>query len=96
MKYNFEWDTKKACMNVIKHKVTFEEAATIFKDPKALTMYDKEHSDNEDRWITMGFGNNGRLLTMVHTYNELNDNEVIIRLISARKSTKNETNKYRG
>ena len=53
MQYNFEWDPEKAKTNRKKHKVRFEHAATIFKDPKAISIYDNEHSRNEDRWITL-------------------------------------------
>jgi uncharacterized DUF497 family protein len=54
MNYNFEWDRHKAQLNHKKHGVRFEEAATVFKDPKALTIFDPDHSKTEDRWITMG------------------------------------------
>ena len=53
MQYNFEWDPEKAKTNRKKHKVRYEHAATIFKDPKAISIYDNEHSRNEDRWITL-------------------------------------------
>ena len=54
MQYNFEWDNEKAKINKNKYKVNFEQAATIVKDPRAISIYDNEHSKNEDRWITMG------------------------------------------
>ena len=54
MNYNFEWDPQKARLNHKKHGIRFEEAATIFRDPKALTIFDPDHSKIEDRWITMG------------------------------------------
>ena len=56
MQYNFEWDPKKAKANRKKHKVSFGEAATAFKDPRAISIHDDEHSTDEDRWITMGLG----------------------------------------
>lgn len=55
MQYNFEWDPEKAKINVTKHGVTFEQAAAVFKDPMALSIYDEESSSSlEDRWITLG------------------------------------------
>ena len=54
MNYNFEWDPHKAQHNYRKHKIRFEEAATVFTDPRALTIFDSDHSEYEDRWITMG------------------------------------------
>jgi uncharacterized protein len=52
--YNFEWDIKKARSNVEKHGVRFEEAATVLIGPIALTIYDPDHSETEERWTTMG------------------------------------------
>ena len=52
--YNFEWDLNKARSNQSKHGVSFEEAATVFRDPKALSIFDDEHSIYEDRWVTIG------------------------------------------
>ncbi len=54
MNYNFEWDPNKAKLNKEKHTVNFEEAATVFHDPMALTIYDPDHSETEDRWLTIG------------------------------------------
>jgi uncharacterized DUF497 family protein len=53
LQYNFEWDPKKAKNNISKHKISFEQSVTIFKDPKAISSYDIEHSNNEDRWLTL-------------------------------------------
>ncbi len=94
MQYNFEWDPKKAKINRKKHRVSFEHAATIFKDPKAISIYDREHSHKEDRWITMGLTANSSLLVVHHTYEQIYENTVIIRLISSRKATKNEKKQY--
>lgn len=66
--YQFEWDIKKAHNNWNKHSVTFEEAATIFKDSKALSIFDPDHSETEDRWVTMGISEKGRLLIVIHTF----------------------------
>ena len=54
MIYSFEWDTDKAKTNLMKHDVSFEDAASIFRDPKALTLFDDSHSEDEERWITIG------------------------------------------
>ncbi len=95
MKYNFEWDPKKAKANKGKHKVGFEDAATVFKDPKAISIFDTEHSDEQDRWISIGLAPNGSLLVVHHTFNQINNKNVVIRIISCRKATKNETNQYK-
>ena len=97
MQYNFDWDPEKASNNKRKHKISFELAATIFKDPRAFSLFDKEHSDPvEERWITLGLSANGSLLVVVHTYNEINDDVARIRIISARKVTKREKLQYQG
>ncbi len=96
MNYNFEWDTKKATINYSKHKISFELAVTIFLDPNAITIFDSDHSETEDRWITMGVSKNGTILTIIHTYDKIDDLNIIVRIISARKSTKNEIKQYQG
>lgn len=96
MHFNFEWDLRKAKANVIKHKVSFELGATIFSDPKTLTIYDEEHSDYEERWITLGISANGNLLVVVHSYKQIDDESASIRIISARKATKKENKQYQG
>jgi uncharacterized DUF497 family protein len=85
----FEWDARKAATNRRKHKVSFEEAATAFADPASLTIPDPGHSDREDRFVLLGRSFLGRLLVVVHA--ERGDN---IRIISARKATRNETVQY--
>jgi uncharacterized DUF497 family protein len=92
--YNFEWDPIKAHENRNKHGVGFDEAATIFKDSNALSILDPDHSETEDRWITMGISEKGRLLIVHHTFREESREEVTIRIISSRKATKMETKKY--
>ncbi len=92
--YHFEWDPIKAQENARKHGVTFERAATVFKDPKALSRFDEEHSQHEDRWITLGLDRNGLLLTVCHTYRKEREESAYIRIISARKSTKSEIKQY--
>lgn len=54
MKYFLEWDPKKAKENIQNHKVSFQRASTIFRDPNMITIFDNEHSETEDRWVTMG------------------------------------------
>jgi uncharacterized DUF497 family protein len=84
-----EWDAKKAATNLEKHGVSFEEAATALLDPNALAMED-DASSAEPRWVLIGMTTQLRLVTVVYT---VRDDESI-RLISARKSTKTETNFY--
>lgn len=97
MKYNFEWDPKKALINTRKHGVTFEQASKIFKDPIALTIYDDNSSETEeDRWITLGQVDNKHYLVVVHTYRGQSKEEITIRLISARPATKYEIKQYQG
>jgi uncharacterized DUF497 family protein len=85
----FEWDSKKARINLQKHKVTFEEAATALEDPMSATGYDPDHSNNEDRYITFGVSKQGRLLVVSHT-----EEDVVIRIISARVASKGEQKIY--
>ena len=94
MRYNFEWDPKKAETNRKKHNVNFENAATVFKDPRAISFYDDEHSENEDRWITMGLASNGVLIVVHHTFNQIDKQTANIRIISSRKATKHEKKQY--
>lgn len=96
MNYLFEWDTEKAKSNITKHKIKFELASSVFQDPRALTIFDDEHSSKEDRWITIGLASNSQLIVLVHTFLFIDDNNTKIRLISARKATKNETTLYKG
>jgi uncharacterized DUF497 family protein len=92
--YRFEWDPGKARLNLRKHRIAFERAATIFLDPEALSESDEEHSEDEDRWITMGVDRTGTLMVVCHTYREETETSARIRLISARKATKNEVRQY--
>jgi uncharacterized DUF497 family protein len=85
----FEWDSKKAKLNLKKHGVSFEEAATALKDPLAATGADPDHSITENRYITFGVSEKGRLLVVSHT--EKGEN---IRIISARKAGKGERELY--
>lgn len=94
MDYNFEWNPDKARENQQKHGVAFDEAATVFRDANALSIFDTDHSDSEDRWVTMGLSEKGRLLIVIHTFLEENDRVVNIRIISSRKATRQEIQTY--
>ncbi|HDR15245.1 MAG TPA: BrnT family toxin [Desulfobacteraceae bacterium] len=94
MNYTFEWDPQKAQDNRDKHGVAFDEAATVFRDSKALSIFDPDHSETEDRWITMGISEKGRLLIVIHTFREESEDAVTIRIISSRKATKQEIKTY--
>lgn len=94
MRYDFEWDPKKARGNIRKHKVNFERATTIFRDPNLLSIPDEEHSQSEERWITIGLDENGNLLVLSHKFERLSTEVSRIRIISARKATKAETKQY--
>lgn len=69
-------------------------AATIFPDPMALTIFDPDHSEGDERWITMGLSGKGRLLIFVHTFRNDVEDAPTIRIISARKASKSELKKY--
>ena len=92
--YNLEWDPTKDRENRDKHGVAFDEAAKVFKDSKALSIFDLDHSEAEHRWITMGISEKGRLLIVIHTFREESEDAVTIRIISSRKATKQETKTY--
>lgn len=85
----FEWDDDKAAVNERKHGVAFAEAMTVFADPLALTGYDPDHSDGEDRYLTMGRSADDRLLVVSHT-----DRGENIRIISARLASRAERRDY--
>jgi uncharacterized DUF497 family protein len=85
----FEWDPGKAASNLAKHGVPFQEAATVFDDPLALTYFDPDHSDEEDRFITFGLSRDGNVLVVSHT-----DRDETTRIISARKATRKERKSY--
>jgi len=92
--YDFEWDPAKALNNVHKHDVSFDQAATVFVDALALTIYDAAHSLDDERWFTLGFDASGRLLAVAHTYQTIGPNRARIRIISARKATRRERRYY--
>ena len=93
--FRFEWDPVKARRNLKDHGIAFERAATVFLDPEALSEFDEEHSHDEDRWLTLGLDRTGSLLVVCHTYREETAVSARIRLISARRASKNEARQYR-
>ena len=87
------WDQNKNRKNIKKHKISFEEAETVFYDPEGILISDPEHSLEEDRFIILGLSKMLNLLVVCHCYKE---NDEKIRIISARKATKNESKFYGG
>ncbi|HEY0405286.1 MAG TPA: BrnT family toxin [Pyrinomonadaceae bacterium] len=85
----FAWDERKAAINLAKHGVSFEEAATVFGDPLSDTFDDPDHSAEEHRFVIIGMSENGRMLIVAHT-----DEEEVVRLISAREPTRAEREFY--
>jgi len=67
---------------------------SVFRDSRALSIFDPDHSETEDRWVTMGISDKGRLLIAIHTFREESEDAVTIRIISSRKATREETKKY--
>ena len=88
---HFEWDENKNATNQKKHGISFEEAKTVFYDENALLIDDPDHSQEEERFIILGMSRQANLLIVCHCYRE---SEEVIRIISARKATKNETSAY--
>ena len=86
---NFEWDHAKAAANLRKHKVSFDEAKTVFADPFSITINDATHSDDEYRFADIGVSVNGRILVVVYT-----ERTPKTRLISSRRATKAERYMY--
>ncbi len=89
MNFAFEWDENKAAENLKKHKVSFDEAKTVFGDPLSLTIHDPDHSLEEARFIDIGQSLQGKLLVVVYT-----ERENKIRIISVRKATSAEKEYY--
>lgn len=88
----FDWDLNKAKINVEKHKVSFEEAQSVFDDDAARLIFDPDHSEDEDRFILLGLSYSLKVLVVVHCYK---DKENVIRIISARKASKPEEKTYK-
>lgn len=89
----FEWDEDKNQINQKKHGVSFKEAKSVFYDDLAIQFWDNDHSNEEERFLLLGRSYKMRILLVVHCYRE---EESIIRIISARKATHNESQQYRG
>ena len=89
----FEWDSVKAKSNQAKHKVSFEEAQSVFFDEYAWQFYDSEGSQDEDRFFMLGKSIKSRVLVVVHCERDGGD---VIRIISARKATSKERKFYQG
>ncbi|OHB65232.1 MAG: hypothetical protein A2Y77_03000 [Planctomycetes bacterium RBG_13_62_9] len=87
----FSWDDRKAAQNARKHSVPFEEAMTVFFDENATEFFDPDHSTDEDRFLMLGISSRLRLLVVHYAVRE---NGTQIRIISARKPTKNESKRY--
>lgn len=85
----FEWDVRKAAANAVKHGVSFQEAATVFGDPLAVTFADPDHSLVEERFITFGLSSRRRLLVVAHT-----GRRGRTRIITARPATRSERTIY--
>lgn len=89
----FKWDKEKNIINNEKHGVSFEEARSVFYDENAIQFYDDPHSLDEDRFLMLGRSHHLRLLMVCHCEREKGS---VIRIISARKATKNEQKFYKG
>jgi len=92
--FQFEWDEIKAAANVYKHGISFELAATIFYDPRIVTVADLVHNETEERWLSLGIAANGSILCIVYLWSESEPLLTKIRLISARKATPAEVKQY--
>ncbi len=91
MEVKFEWDPDKAKANLKKHKVSFEEAVSLFSDENALVIPDPDHSADEERFVLLGMSWSLRVLVVCHCYRE---SDTTIRIFSARKATKPERLQY--
>jgi len=89
----FDWDPLKAAANLRKHRVSFEEAKSVFYDEFAVQFFDEDHSTDEERFILLGMSAGAKLLLVCHCERE---QETVVRIISARKATKRESAFYRG
>ena len=89
MAIKFEWNPHKARRNLRKHGIGFDEASTVFADTLSISIPDPSHSEDEERWVTMGLSNRRRLLVVVHT-----EEGEMIRIISARTADRLERRKY--
>ena len=89
--YVFDWDENKNQTNKRKHGISFEEASTVFWDEEAILFDDPEHSQGEERFLLLGMSEKAALCIVCHCYRE---SDTVIRIISARKATKREEERY--
>ena len=90
----FDWDPAKAAANRRKHGIAFDLAATVLQDPGALSIPDDDHSEHEERWVTMGRARDGPVLVVIHTERDAGPDETTVRIISARGATRSERRQY--
>ncbi|MCK6458717.1 MAG: BrnT family toxin [Planctomycetes bacterium] len=91
MDLRFEWDDRKDVANQVKHRVSFQEASTVFSDASARFMDDPDHSAAEDRYLLLGMSSATRILVVSHCFRDKDD---VIRIISARRATRTERATY--
>lgn len=94
LRYEFSWDKSKAASNLSKHGVAFRGATEVFCDSFALTRFDMAHSVNEERWLTLGHDQSGRVLVVCHTIVAADANTMRVRIISARPATREERKSF--
>ena len=94
MQFTFDWNPDKAKGNFRKHKVSFDRASSVFRDPNAVSIVDEDHSEYEERWLTMGIDSSGIVLIVSHTFKTIDISNCTIRLISTRKAEKHEIEQY--
>jgi uncharacterized protein len=92
--FHVEWSAAKELANFRKHGVRFASAMTVLQDPLALSRHDDSHDSAEERWSTLGMTTEGALLLAVHTFRELSGHDAHVRIISARRPTKDERWQY--
>ncbi len=90
----FTWDPTKAASNITKHGISFPQATAVFADRLALTVFDVEHSEFEERWFTLGLSSSGKLIAVSHTHTATSAASARVRTISAREATRQERKQY--
>ena len=88
------WDPAKAQSNFAKHGVAFAQAATVLLAPLAISVFDATHSENEERWFSLGVASDGALLAVSHTYQTTGVASAQARIICARPATRREREQY--
>jgi len=94
LELDIAWDPVKAQSNCVKHGVSFAEAATVLADPLSKTVFDEAHSQQEERWFSLGTSYSGRLLAVAHTFETTGPDSARVRIISAREATRRERGHY--